>query len=204
MATWAAVATLALWAPQAQAQQVWKCEVDGQVRFSDKPCPGTGQPLAERKLQANVVEALKPEVVHAAMGRPPLAPADGAGGPPANVCPSEGEIRNMETRASSNSLGAPERQFMQDEARRALQCRAGQGRYTEADWAVSREAQAAQSQLSERARQEARARAEARHSAAHAVEGDRIAQRRLEEEKTQRRNQELQQRGQNPASAPRP
>lgn len=194
--------TLCLALSGAWAQQVWKCEVAGQVRFSDKPCPGSGQPVSERSLQPNVAESLKPEVVRAAMGAASQAPAPAA--PPGNVCPGDGEIRSMETRGNSTTLGDAERQFLQDEVRRALQCRAGRGRYTEADWAVSRAAQAAQTQLGDRAREDARLRAEAMHSAADPDEGDRIARRRLAEERAQRRNQLLQQRAQNRASTPSP
>ena len=108
----------------------------------------------------------------------------------------------METRANSTTLGDAERQFLQDEVRRVRQCRSGKGRYTEADWAISREAQAAQTQLSERARYDARQRAEAMHSAADPEEGDRIARRRIAEERAQRRAERDAQRSQNPASMP--
>lgn len=200
-AMWVGLA-VALGTGSAGAQQVWKCEVAGQVRFSDKPCPGSGQPVAERTLQPNVVESLKPEVVRSTLGWP--APASAPAAPAGNACPGDGEIRGMETRGNSTSLGDAERRFMQDEVRRALQCRAGRGRYNESDWAVSRAAQAAQSQLSDRARETARLRAEAMHSAADPEEGDRIARRRLAEETMQRRNQQAAQRGQNPASTPSP
>jgi hypothetical protein len=181
------------------AQQVWKCEVAGKVVFSDKPCPQTGQPVPGRSLQPNVVDAIKPEVVDAAMGR---SQADSVPQPPAgNACPGEGEIRSMQTRGNSTSLGLAERQFLQDEVRRARQCRNGQGRYTEADWDISREAQAAQTQLSDRVRDAARQRAEAMHSAADAEEGDRIARRRIAEERQARRQQQSQlPSGQNPAA----
>lgn len=186
----------------ASAQQVWRCEVDGKVNFSDKPCPQAGKPVAERSLRPNVVDAIKPEVVDAAMGRgaasAPAAAAPAAG----NACPGDGELRGMETRAGSTTLGEPERQFLQDEVRRARQCRAGQGRYRDADWDISREAQAAQTQFSDRVRLAARERAEAMHSAADPVEGDRIARRRLAEERAAQRQQLQQQRGQNAASVP--
>jgi len=201
----------------AGAQQVWKCEVAGKIHFSDKPCPEAGSRVPERSLRPNVAEALKPETVQAALGRPAAAGAASAPqssqgaqqpGSPAlatNSCPGDGEIRGMETRANSTTLGDAERQFMQDEVRRARQCRAGQGTYTDADWDISRQSQAAQSQLSERARADARVRAESVHSAADALEGDRIARRRIEEER-QRRAQQLQaqraQGAQNAASTP--
>lgn len=188
--------------PGAWAQQVWKCEAGGKVVFSDKPCPQSGQAVPARSLQPNVVDAIKPEVVDAAMGR--LPPPQQLQQPAGNVCPGDGELRGMQTRANSTTLGDAERQFMQDEVRRALQCRSGQGRYREADWDISREAQAAQSQLGDRARQDARLRAEAMHSAADPDEGDRIARRRLAEERMARRAQQQAQRGQNPASSPMP
>lgn len=184
----------------AWAQQVWKCEVAGKVVFSDKPCPQSGQQLPDRSLQPNVVDAMKPQVVDAAMGRPPAASVPAA--PAGNACPGEGEMRGMQTRGNSTTLGDPERQFLQDEVRRARQCRNGQGRYTEADWDISREAQAAQTQLSDRVRDAARQRAEAMHSAADPEEGDRIARRRIAEERLARRQlrQQQSQSGQNPAA----
>ncbi len=185
----------------ASAQQVWRCEVDGKVNFSDKPCPQAGKPVAERSLRPNVVDAIKPELVDAAMGRG-AASAPAAAPTPGNACPGDGELRGMETRAGSTTLGEPERQFLQDEVRRARQCRAGQGRYRDADWDISREAQAAQTQFSDRVRLAARERAESMHSAADPVEGDRIARRRLAEERAAQRQQRALQQGQNAASAP--
>ena len=200
---WIVAVGLALAASGAQAQQVWKCQVDGQVRFSDKPCQGSGQPVSERTLQPNVVDALKPDTIREALGRPAPASVPGTPAPSAgNSCPGDAEIRSMETRGNSTTLGEPERQFMQDEVRRALQCRAGRGRYTEADWAVSRAAQAAQSQSGDRARRDARVRAESMHSAADAEEGERIARKRLAEERQQQRQQQAWRRGQNAASSP--
>lgn len=182
----------------AWGQQVWKCEVGGQLRYSDRPCDAAGQPLSARQLQPNVADSLRPDVVRAA-----LAPASAPVVVTGNVCPGDAEVRDMQTRGNSTSLGDAERQFMQDEVRRIWQCRKGQGRYTDADWAISRDAQAVQSQLSDRARLDARLRAEAMHSAADPDEGDRIARRRLAEERLrQRAQQQALQRGQNPASAP--
>jgi len=187
----------------AWAQQVWKCEVGGKVNFSDKPCPQAGQPVAERHLQPNVVEAIKPEVINAARGRAPAASAPQQL-PAGNVCPGDGEIRGMETRANSTTLGDAERRFMQDEVLRARQCRAGQGRYTDADWDISRESQAAQTQLSDRARLDARLRAEGVHSAADPAEGDRIERRRIAEERARQAQELAARRSQNAASTPLP
>lgn len=189
----------------AAAQPVWKCDVGGKVVFSDKPCPQAGQPVSERALQPNVVDGVKPETVRVALGAAPASAPQPPPMPAGNSCPGDGELRGMETRANSTTLGDAERRFMQDEVRRVRQCRNGQGRYSDADWAISREAQAAQSQLSDRVRRDARVRAEDMHAAADPDEGDRIARRRIAEERMQQRRAEQRQyRGQNPASAPLP
>lgn len=193
---------LSLALPGAWAQQVWKCEVAGKVRYSDRPCPDAGQPVSARSLQPNVVDGLRPEALRAATAAASAVPAPQA--PPGNACPGDGELRSMETRAGSTTLGDAERQFLQDEVRRARQCRNGQGRYTDADWAISRDAQAVQTQLSDRARYDARLRAEGMHSAADPDEGDRIARRRIAEEKLQRRQQQQLQKMQQPASSSMP
>jgi hypothetical protein len=172
----------------AAAQNVWRCEVGGQVRYSDKPCVDAGQPVPERALQPNVADGVRPQRSRAAPAvRAEPEPAPAAAAPAGNVCPGDGELRGMRTRASSTTLGDAERRFLQDEVRRVQQCRAGQGRYTDGDWAVSREAQAAQTQISERVREQARERAEAMHAAADPLEGERIARRRLAEERLQQR-----------------
>lgn len=200
---------LCVWLSQAAwAQQVWKCEAAGQVRYSDRPCEAGAQPVSARQLQPNLVESIKPTLPASAASGAAAGAAPAPAAPPGNACPGDGEIRGIQTRASSTTLGDAERQFMQDEVRRAGQCRKGQGRYTAADWDVSREAQAAQSQLSDRAREAARLRAEAMHSAADAAEGDRIARQRIAAERLQMQQKLLEQRllkgGQNAASQPLP
>jgi hypothetical protein len=155
---------------RAQQGEVWKCKQrDGSVAFSDVPCPGAGEPLEPRRLQINVADA--PRLPATADKSPDGAAAQ----PPVNDCPGDLELRNMETRANSTSLGDKERAFMQDEIRRVRQCRKGQGRYTAEDWALSREAQNAQSSSNA---EKARLRAEGMHSAADPLEGERIARQR--------------------------
>lgn len=93
---------LAMWLTcgGAWAQQVWRCEVDGQVRYTDQPCEKSGVPLPARNLQPNGVEIPSPAASPAsdvpasarpaenAASQPPLAPpprraarARGARGP---------------------------------------------------------------------------------------------------------------------------
>ncbi|MCV2352714.1 hypothetical protein LNV09_00915 [Paucibacter sp. B2R-40] len=194
----AAVAA-ALIASHAMAGEVWKCQVGEQIKYSDRPCQAAGEALPARSLQGNVVDAaVKRPAAPAASGATAAALADAR--PPANVCPGELEISAMETRAGSISLSPEAKAFMQDEVRRARQCRKGQGRYIAADWEISRQAQAAQSNLS--GAQDARRRAEDMHSAADPSEGDRISSVR-EQERAQREAQRRQdQRLLNPSPRP--
>lgn len=167
--------------PGLAAAEVWKCRAeDGGVRFSDKPCPGSGETIESRRLQPNVVDAVR--LPAAASGAAREAEGEAAPRPPANDCPGDQELRDMEVRANSRTLGDAEKSFMQDEIRRVFQCRKGQGRYTWEDWKISREARAAQSSSNA---ESARRRAEAMHSAADPVEGDRIAQLRRDAEREQ-------------------
>lgn len=82
------------------------------------------------------------------------------------LCPDALEIRNLETRASSSGLQAPEREFLWAELRRARACAREDTRYTAEDWRVIREAQAAQTSGDPVAREAARRRAEAVHGVA--------------------------------------
>ena len=123
--------------------------------------------------------------------------------PPANVCPSSTELRDME---NPRQLHQPQHRgpaVHDRRIRRARQCAKGQGRYTEADWRISREAQAAQSSNS--GAYEARLRAEGMHSAAD-PEGTRIARQREQETAAQaqaaRRARREQQRQRNLPGSP--
>lgn len=50
----------------AWAQQVWRCEQDGQVRYTDQPCEKSGRPLPARDLKVNVFDGLAAEVARPA------------------------------------------------------------------------------------------------------------------------------------------
>lgn len=151
------VLCMAVLASGAQAGEIWKCQQDGQVRYSDRPCPAQGDTLSPRALQPNVVAAER-----AASGAITSRLAG-------NVCPDDIEIAAMETRATASSLGPAEQGFLREEADRARQCRQGRARYSAADWALSRQAQADQARPAEAA--EARRRAAAMHRAAELAAG---------------------------------
>jgi hypothetical protein len=182
-------------APTAQAQ-VWKCTIDGKVQYSDQPCPAKGEAMKSRSLQSNVIDTSADraaiERAKAAAAEQQAATATPSAAPvaPANVCPSDRDIAGMETKASSISLSPEAKRFVQDEIRRARQCQKGQGKYSAADWTVSKQAVDAQSSLT--GGPDARRRAEAVHSAADPAEGDRIArQREAEEREAARRERDL-------------
>lgn len=161
---------------------VWKCSRDGRTQYADQPCQegAKGSQLPQRSLQGNVIDVGRPAAsLHASvLQSSPLVRAEFGAAPvlPANVCPSDRDIASMETTANSTTLPADAKRFVQDEIRRARQCQKGQGRYSAADWAISREAVAAQSSLSGAA--DARVRSESMHSAANPAEGELIARRR--------------------------
>jgi hypothetical protein len=176
----------------AQAE-VWRCKEGDRTVFSDNPCPKTGKQLDDRVLNGNVLpSAVDRRPAMRNVGPSPIRPEDIPDeaqpraaqnqGPAvqANVCPDDLEIRNLEVKASSITLGRREKDFLADEIRRARQCRKGQGNYSANDWQASREAQNAQSNNTNR--ETARRRAEGVHSAADPIEGNRIAATRAQEE----------------------
>lgn len=179
--------------------QVWKCTVDGKTHYSDQPCAAKGEQMKPQSLQSNVIDTSADRAAAersraAAEQQQANAPQASAPTVPSNYCPSDRDIAAMETKASSISLSADAKRFVQDEIRRARQCQKGQGNYTASDWNVSKQAVDAQSSLTGGA--DARRRAEAMHSAANASEGDRIArQREVDDRNAQRRlNQQQPQR----------
>jgi hypothetical protein len=68
----------------AAAQQVWRCEQDGQVIYTDQPCEKLGRPLPTRDLKANVADGLASEAARAASS---VAASDPASAPPAGSAP---------------------------------------------------------------------------------------------------------------------
>lgn len=65
----------------ASAQQVWRCEQDGQVRYTDQPCEKSGRPLPARDLKTNLADGLASEAARAAA--PASAASAGAQAPEA-------------------------------------------------------------------------------------------------------------------------
>lgn len=179
----------AVFLPQfALAQTVWKCQVNGKTTFSDAPCPSSGQMLDQRQLKSNTIGAVKRQWAQE-HEEDSYQASNGHYAGTQSSCPSEQEIRNLETSAGSVTIDKKKREFLQDEVRRARQCTKGQGSYNQNDWKNIKEAHRAQNSLTGSAA--ARARAEGIHSAANPYEGERIAAdrrngERLQEQRRQR------------------
>lgn len=96
--------------------QVFKCQQGGHTIYSDHPCAGATV-LDEQQLRAN------------ALPRAPRPPAGRAEtpvveqhAPLASNCPTEQDITNMKTSASSRFLGRYERQLQNEDIARAEKC----------------------------------------------------------------------------------
>jgi hypothetical protein len=160
--------------------EVWKCKEGDRTVFSDQPCPMTGKQLESRVLQGNVVqsEPVASDAPSQGYGVQQSADtrqqvSDDDYQPPRNVCPSDQEVKNLRTQASSISLTPAKKEFLNSEIRRAQQCAAGQGSYTASDQERLRDAQRAQNNIG--SGRGARIDAEGVHSAADPNEGRRIA-----------------------------
>lgn len=163
------------------AQNVWKCQIDGKTTFSDAPCPSAGQMLDQRQLKSNTIGAVRRQWPDEEQEQAQVRSSNGYRSSSRSSCPSEQEIKNMETSAGSITLGPKEKRFVQDEVRRARQCARGQGNYNQDDWKQIQQAQREQSSINGGAA--ARAHAEGIHSAANPYEGDRIAADRRNEDR---------------------
>lgn len=166
-AWWWIAAVLACAAP-VQAQ-VFKCQQGGRTVYSDVPCQGVRAVLDREQLQGNTVRRepehhLPGQPPQAGEAAPPVIPgqpaAPVAAGQRAPACPDEQDIRNLETKLSSISFDDPrshrERNFLQQELRRARACRVEGGSYTREDWRRIQQAIDAQGNLRPEDRQRER------------------------------------------------
>lgn len=150
--------------------QVYKCNVDGKVVYSDVRCPDARE-VDPAKLRANTLSTTP--LPNQRRPAPPPQPAPypesaRATNPQrqqlATVCPSEREILNLETSAKSVTLREEERDFLLAEIRRARACRKEGGNYTADDWKSIKENQAGQNRIDENDRRRERELAEGRHA----------------------------------------
>jgi hypothetical protein len=144
--------------------QVFKCQQGDTTVYSDAPCGARPEVLDRDRLEGNTTQR---DPAHRVPTRqaPVVAPPLAENRVPAN-CPSEQDIRNMETSLSSITLrGKPrERAFLESEVRRARACSKEGGNYTAEDWQRLKDAQAAQNNLSRDDRRRERGIAEGIHA----------------------------------------
>ncbi|MBN9695609.1 MAG: DUF4124 domain-containing protein [Zoogloea sp.] len=137
----------------------YRCaDVGGRITFSDVPCPrsaisqsvistvpatrGAGGTELRQLRNMQAIRAMGERSAHGAAG-------SGASGSAAHVeCPTERDITNLETRASSITLDARSRSFLQAEIRRAKACGTEGGRYSREDWARINAGISAQTRIS--------------------------------------------------------
>ena len=101
---------LAMWLTfgGAWAQQVWRCEVDGQVRYTDQPCEKAGAPLPARSLQPNGVENPSPAASAASDVPASARPAESAASRPLPALPA---LPALPPRRAARARGAHGAQF---------------------------------------------------------------------------------------------
>jgi hypothetical protein len=157
--------------------QVYRCmDSGGKTIYTDSPCSKTVKQISSSSLNSNVMdssgmrEQVRRNNAQSVLEQETrnIAAQQQADLPPAarqKVCPSEREIANLETSASSISLGKAERDFLYAEIRRARACKKEDSNYSAEDWRRVREAQSSQSQISQSDRERGRLTAEGIHGA---------------------------------------
>lgn len=147
----------------------WKCQIDGKIVFSDKPCAEQGKKLDTSSGQSGGFTASRQEALRAreqreqqmdgdssaSLDRGGVAQGGGRAQGPTS-CPSRQEMANLRTSLSSNHLKQEQRLSAELEA--AERCHRGLGQYTANDWAALRDVRADISSVDERTRQRAAAR----------------------------------------------
>ena len=175
----AAIAVIAvLLQVPSHAQVVYKCVgPDGRITISNLACPpNTAVSRVDARPNTLDMSGLRREASRAEFERSSYpefantpAPTVAARSPstrPASVCPTELEIRNMETTASSTTIGKKERDHLRAEVLRARSCSPDDTRYSKEAWDKIREANAMQNNIRSEDREMGRATAEAIHSSA--------------------------------------
>lgn len=175
----------------ANAQGLNKClNAAGRAEYTDKPCPTHTDRAAMTGGTVSDVQALPKSEINKAMSaarreqsQAPAGPVVIGGG--VRRAPTAQEIKNMETSASSVTISAKERQFLQDEVRRAKQAQRDGAGYSEQERKALDFARSSQTRVDPADREKARREAEAIHlrSGSQAVRDDVAATKRAEEER---------------------
>lgn len=168
----AVLAAFAVFIVGSASAQVFKCtDGAGKTVYSDAPCSHRAQRLDPNKLRSNTLDgahdrraAFQDRVERQAQGVPrPYGPNSAGNASPRSACPSDLEIRNMETSASSTTKGDRERAFLLAEVARARACRQGNSTYSRESWRALEDAQRQQNRINGADRAAARRAAEEIH-----------------------------------------
>lgn len=158
---------LVLAAAGAQAQLNKCVNEHGKVEYRDIPCQQGNQQRGMMGGTVSGVQALSEQEIDRAKAlsaaeqrRAPQATVIGAGQPGQ---PTQQDIKNLETSASSVTRGRKERDFMRAEVERAKAAAAGDGSYSREDLQSLKQRQAEQSRIDANDRSAARRSAEATH-----------------------------------------
>lgn len=118
---------LVIFMAPAFSQQVFKCiNEGGQSQYSDRPCGASAKMLNQSTLRANTMDGAEGRAL-AARNRQEAyqsRPGGYAGQSGAN-CPSDLEIRNLETSASSVTASKEQRQMAARAVVEAMACKSG-------------------------------------------------------------------------------
>jgi hypothetical protein len=129
---------LALLLAGAAQAQVYKCpDVSGKIVYSQAPCANGGVVLDRQKPPSFTDQAQQPLTQRREVDRAARIEQERAAAVPAPAvipgqggnCPSEDEIRNMETSASAKYAKGRDTQLLARQAAAARACRAGRGPY---------------------------------------------------------------------------
>lgn len=186
-----AIATLVF--VTASSGQVFKCVTPGgKVEYREAACDDAAHQKSITHGTTSGIDATSRYEMNMATrpAQTPQAPQQPIiiGAPKGRV-PTNQEIKNLETSASSTTISAKEKQFLKQEVERAKDAQARQASYTEDDAKRLQEARAAQNRIDPKDRERARAEAEAIHMRAgsEATAAGIVADRQSEEARVEAR-----------------
>jgi hypothetical protein len=124
------MAALVCIASGAASAQVYRCETAGRILYTDAPCASGAVRSVE--VDGNRIESVP-------VARPLGVPAPGVGNlqqvrPMPGDCPSDLDLKNIETRLSGQLLPVGNRRALHHERWKALECRAIGARYDYGAW----------------------------------------------------------------------
>lgn len=178
----------------AQAQ-MFKCVVNGKVVYQQSACQDERN---ERGIggTTTTIDAMPQREINRVNNRAAQERARDERTPKMSVIggsrpatPSDQDIKNLETSASSKTISDKERKFLQQEVERARAAQQGNGSYTQKNLEQLKDAQSAQNRIDPRDREQARTAAENIHinKGSAAVQDEVVQSRQAEEARKEAR-----------------